>query len=225
MQFCRIQSLRYDKTECRPDTAGFGGTADTWHGRARGNPICMPSVGRHTKISGMKEIVIGDVRLVADDNSLTIARLGRSDVTVSFDSDGVRELIDFANSLADTEFNRRRTFRVPLWNSCGLAAQMCAAERQVSVTPTSISLTGISVVLSPDHWIDLPEGAVVEVTLNLEGESEMLHGIVRQCTDFGYGLSFAESTKGERIEPPPTLAQIVMDLQRRWMIRRMRHAQ
>ena len=173
----------------------------------------------------MAEITIGEMQLVSDGNTLTIARRDQPDFAVCLDADGFRELLDFVTTIAGTEFNQRQTFRIPLWDSSGLSVQIRTDESQVSVKPTNISLTGIFVEVHPDDWLDLQQDADVEVTLEFEGETQTHHAIVRRREGNGYGLFFPESMKGEEIDPPPGITRIVMELQRRWMARRARRAE
>jgi len=168
----------------------------------------------------MADITIGDIHLISDGNTLTISGRHQPDKTVCLNSAEVEQLIDFVSSLAGTGSHRRQSFRVPLNESSGLTAQIRTSGQLIDVTPTSLSLTGVFVVLHPDHWIDLAQGDIVEVFLEFEGETHMYHGSVRRREVNGYGLFITESMNGEQIEPPPDISDIVMELQRRWMARR-----
>jgi hypothetical protein len=180
--------------------------------------------GRETfsnqKGNGMKEINIGGVRLFSDGNTLTITGRIQPDLTVSLDSVEVEMLIHFVLSLAGTGSNRRQSFRVPLHEPSGLSTQIRVNQKQLSVTPTSISVTGIFVELRPEDWLDLAIGDILDVILEFEGEIQTYHGSVRRGEAKGYGLFFTESMNGEEIDPPPELLRLVMELQHRWMARR-----
>ena len=167
----------------------------------------------------MAEITIGDVSFISDGKTLTISRHKQSDRSVTLDRTGVEELIDFLASLAETEFNRRQTFRVPLWDSSGLYAQIRTEETELQVTPTNVSLTGIFVQPRGDDWLDLELGDNVEVNLDFEGQALSYLGVVRRCENNGFGLFFPVTMNAEEIDPPPELTRIVMELQRRWMAR------
>lgn len=173
----------------------------------------------------MAEITIGDAHLVSDGKTLTISRQGQKGLSLSLDAAGVAELIDFVTSLATTEFNRRQDFRVPLHNSSGLSVQIRKGDRLISVTPTNISVTGIFIELPRDDWIDFEQDDQLDVILEFEGESQSLGGVVRRCTENGYGLFFPKSMKGMELDPPAALTQVVMELQRRWMTRRAKIAE
>jgi len=97
----------------------------------------------------MVEITIGDVQFISNGKTLTIARRDQPEMAMSLDKKGIEELIDFVTSLAETEFSRRQTFRVPVWDSSGLSVQIRKDDTQLSVRPTNVSLTGIFVELRP----------------------------------------------------------------------------
>ncbi len=170
----------------------------------------------------IKEITIGEIHLKSDGSTLTIARLNQPNITLNIDAKGVEELIDFVTSLTETKFNRRRNFRVPLWDSSGLSVQIRKDEKQLSATPKDISVIGIFVELRPDDWLDLKQDDDLEVILEFEGETQTYRAVVRRCEDNGYGLLFPESMKGNQINPPTELKRIVMKLQCHWLARRIR---
>jgi hypothetical protein len=167
----------------------------------------------------MAEVTIGEVKFFSDGNSLAMGRVDQLGFTMFLDTEGMEELVDFLTSLVGTEFNRRQASRVPLWESCGLRVQLCVGEKQFSARPANISLTGIFVIFSSDEGPDLRQGANVQVTLEFEGESATLQGIVCRSAECGYGLFFPEATNGDRIDPPKSLSRVVMELQRRWLTR------
>jgi hypothetical protein len=168
----------------------------------------------------MAEITIGDVRLVADGNKLTIARRGQRDLTLSLDAEGLEELIDFITSLAGDESNQRQNFRVPVHESSGLSVQIRKDKKLLSVIAKNISVGGVFVELRPDAWIDLAQEDELEVLLEFEGITQSYRGVVKRRADNGYGLLFPDSMKGNEVDPPEELRQMVMELQRRWIARR-----
>ena len=172
----------------------------------------------------MAEMNIGDVQLVSDGSTLTISRRDLPGLTISLDATGVEELIDFITSHFGTETNQRQTFRIPIHDSSGLSVQIRKDDKQYSVTPTNLSLTGIFIVLRPDDRLNLSQDDDLEVILEFEGETQMLHGIVRSCQDNGYGLLFPESMNSDQMNPSPEISRIVMELQRRWIALQMQSA-
>jgi len=165
----------------------------------------------------MAEITIGDVQLASDGRSLTIRRKDQPNVAIGLDTQGVEQLIEFVTSLVGAEFNRRRTFRVPVGVASVISVVIQAGKKSVSVTPRNISLTGIFVEAPSSEKLTLSHGDVCQVSLDFEGRKCTLGGVVRRCVDNGYGIFFPETMKGEEIEAPSSLVRIVMELQRRWV--------
>ena len=171
----------------------------------------------------MPEITIGDVRLISDGRTLTIARDHPTSTAACFDSKGIEKLIDFVTALSETAVNRRRTFRVRLWKSSGLSVQIHDGIAEFSVTPRDISIAGVSVQLPADDRLNLELDSEVQVTLDLEGDVHSYRGIVRRREALECGLVFPESMQSEHIDPPPHLLRVVMELQRRFAARSVKH--
>ena len=170
----------------------------------------------------MAETNIGDVRVTFERGVLTISHRDRSESTITLDEDGVEKLIDLVCGHDESESNRRHAFRVSLWNSCGLMTTVHHGECEFEAIPTSISLSGVFVELPEPLEFELSVGAQVDVTLDLDTDRETLEAIVRRRRGSGCGLFFPASMKDEELDPPATLARIVMNLQRRWLARRIR---
>lgn len=170
----------------------------------------------------MAETNIGDVRVTFERGVLTITRLDRSESTITLDEDGVEKLIDLVCGHDEAESNRRQTFRVSLWDSCGLTTTVRHGECEIEAIPTSISLSGVFVDLPEPLEFELSVGTQVEVTLDLDTDHETLEAIVRRRRGSGCGLFFPASMSDEELDPPATFARIVMNLQRRWLARRIR---
>lgn len=170
----------------------------------------------------MAESTIGEGRFISNGKTLTISSLAQPELTISLDQGGVEELINFMTSHAGTQFNQREAFRVELGDSSGLSVSIRKDGTQVAASPRNLSLTGISVELRPDDWLDLQLDAEVEITLQFEGQIRTYRAIVRRREKNGYGLFFPESMKGEEVDPPPELAHLVMELQRRQVDQRLK---
>lgn len=166
-----------------------------------------------------KEATIGDLRLVSDGQKLTITFRYQPDMTVSLDRLAIDELIDYVGGLAVDEFNRRQTFRVPVWDSCGLSAQLCLGTKLLAVRATNLSLTGIFVELPPEDWVDLKVHDRLDIALRFEGRSGTYRVEVRRREGNGYGLFFLDSMRAEQIDSLPDITHVVMELQRRWLAR------
>ncbi len=173
----------------------------------------------------MSEIIIGNVHLTSDGQCLTIASFSEPEVKFSLNSSEFKEMVYFIEALAGSEFDRRRVFRTPVWESSGLSVRLRTGVTEHVFRPTDMSLTGIFVKLYPDDWIKLALDQEVDVILNFEGESQLYRAVVRRCEDIGYGLFFLDSMVGEQIAPPPGITRIVMELQRRWLARRVKIVQ
>ena len=169
----------------------------------------------------MPEITIGDILLVSDGNTLEISRRGQPNTSVSLNAKGVAQLYEFARLIGD-ENNRRNAFRVSLWEPCGLTVRLRSDAAEFTGQPTNISLTGVFVELSSADRGKITLGDELQVELQFQGRSTSYLGVVRRREGNGIGIFFPESMNAEQCDPPAELAQIVMELQRRW-IARVRH--
>jgi hypothetical protein len=169
----------------------------------------------------MMEIDIDGARFVWDGKSLTIRSDDDPNLSISLNNSGVSELIKFIRLISENEFNQRLDFRVPLWHSCGLSVQIRKNNEQRMVTPKDISMTGIFVELRSDDWLELAENDDLEIILDLDGRKEHCDAVVGRCRNYGYGIFFTKSMRGEHVDPPSGIADIVMELQRKFMVRRL----
>ena len=171
---------------------------------------------------GMAETEIGEFRVQNEQGELTITHKDRSDVSVYFNADGVETLIEFLTVQPEPQTNRRRTFRVSLWDSSGLTVVVHCGGHDVETMPRSIGLTGVLVELPDSPAIELPVGTQAEVTLSLDGTHEKLDAIVRRREGRGCGLFFPASMKDDDVDPPESHVRMVMEMQRRWLVGRKR---
>lgn len=172
----------------------------------------------------MTKIKIGDAEFSTDGRKLTITRGNKEAMTVALDKNGIDHLLEFVTSLAESEFNRRQTFRVAVWSSSGLLVQLRRGNELIPVRPTSLSISGIFVELAPEDWIDLAMGDELEAALEFEGETHTHRVIVRHCDSSGYGLQFSAAMSDQQIDRLPEITNIVMTLQRRLLARHKRLA-
>ena len=170
----------------------------------------------------MAEADIGEFRVRSLHGELTITYRDRQDASVVFDADGVEALVDFLTVQTEPQANRRHTFRVSLWNSCGLAVVVHCDGHRVEAIPGSIGLTGVFVELPAASEVELPIGTRAEVMLSLDGTHEKLDVVVRRREGRGCGLFFPASMKDDDVDPPEFLVRMVMELQRRWLVGRKR---
>ena len=165
----------------------------------------------------MAEIVIDDLQIVSDGKSLTFTSLDQPSKAISLKLDQVEKLVNFVSSIDENEFNRRLAYRVPIFASSGVTAQIRMRTEWIHVKPVNLSLTGMFVEVSPDCAIDLIENRLLEVALEFDGEKSAYTVLVRRREDDGFGLFFTESINGEQIVPLPGIRRIVMELQRRML--------
>lgn len=170
----------------------------------------------------MREIRIENVHVVASDTGLTLSREGEPATEIRFDAKGVQELIRFITSAAEIGFNRRRSFRVSLWDSCELSVQVKRDGDWIAVVPKNISVTGILIEVPPEALLELACEQFVQIMLTLDDETISVSGIVQRCTKNIYGVLFPNSIRGDQIEPPAGLNRLVKKLERRWIARRRR---
>lgn len=172
----------------------------------------------------MATVTIGDVAFRASGSMLMIAKADSPGISVRLDAESVEDLIDFVTGLAETEFNRRQHFRIPLEGNSGLSVEIRKGKSAFTATPLNISVSGMLIEAPADRVTELPLDAHVEVVLELDGISHAYPAIVRRHTDRKIGLVFVESVRKDETAAQTQLAALVMELQRRWMIRGARHA-
>lgn len=171
----------------------------------------------------MAEITIDDVRLISDGQSLKIVLPDdRSDLTAIFDAEGIEKLLGFVNSNSETSIDQRRSFRVPIYDWSGLKVQIRKDEKQLPVHAKDISVTGIFLMLAPDDPFDLSIEETAELVLEFEDETQIHPAIVKRHYDDGIGFLFSDSIKDGQADPPAELSKMVMELQRRWIARRVK---
>jgi hypothetical protein len=168
----------------------------------------------------MQHTTIGSLNVKTDGKSLRIESKSTPEIEISLDAQGVGELLDFLTEMAGVQHKRRKSFRVPLSNQCGLAVNLIVGDRIIPAVPVDISMAGIFVILPHEHWLTFRESDNLEITLLLNDKFVQCRAIVRRNEHNGYGLFFPDSIKGEQLCPPEDLAAIVMELQREWLERR-----
>lgn len=168
----------------------------------------------------MTELMVGGLRFVSHGTGVAVWRSGEAAQLATLDGSDVDLLIEYLVCLTFPGGNRRQLFRVPLWPDCGLSVQIEIGDRCFPAAPRNISLTGLQIELAEPSAVSLALDDRLKVILELDGATQTRIGVVRRRTDRGYGLLFVESLETEDILPPPALADLVMQLQRRWSARR-----
>lgn len=171
----------------------------------------------------MPEFEIGNLKLETQEKNLRVVNQSDGREITTLDEDQVGELIDFIVSLTYSEFNRRRSFRVPVNDASGLAVVMSKDGMHIPVRARDISVTGISLENSFPEGVKIEQEDEVVIQLEFEGNVETIAGIVKRVGYETIGLLFPDSLRGEAIEPPDEIRQMVMQLQRRWIARDALH--
>ncbi len=117
--------------------------------------------------------------------------------------------------------NQRDAYRVQLTGSSGLRVTVTAAERDWQVAPLNVSLTGVSLRVRPGRALQLSLGDEIELTLEFEGDTVTLDGMVCQQLKTMCGVQFVDSLQRKLTRPPAILAKMVMELQRRRVANRV----
>ncbi|WP_419189889.1 PilZ domain-containing protein [Stieleria marina] len=167
----------------------------------------------------MQETTIGDAILVSNKGLLTMRHVEDESLSFVFTAEQVLELVRFLTAQTQSEFNRREAFRVPLFESSQLEVRVRSGETQIQGRPTSISMTGIFLAVSPANQVDAELEDEVEVVLQFEGAQHSHVGLIKRISNDGYGIAFLDATSLGQVDPPADIARIVMKLQREWVSR------
>ncbi|MFK7738321.1 MAG: PilZ domain-containing protein [Pirellulaceae bacterium] len=171
----------------------------------------------------MPELEIGNLKLETQKRRLRIVNQADGQEITTLEEEQVEELIDFIVSLSYSEFNRRRSFRVPVKDASGLLVEMEKDGKQIPVRARDISVTGICIEnnFCPGDELKLEDEVVVQ--LEFEGNVDTIAGVVKRLEYETVGILFPDCLRGETIEPPEEIRRLVMQLQRRWIARDALH--
>jgi hypothetical protein len=171
----------------------------------------------------MPELEVGNLKLATHKKNLRVLNQTDGREITTLDENQVEELIDFIVSLSYSEFNRRRSFRVPVKDASGLLVELEKDGRRIPVRARDISVTGICIEnnFAEEGEIKMDDDVVIQ--LEFEGHVDTVAGIVRRLEYETVGILFPDSLRGETIEPPDEIRQLVMQLQRRWIARDAMH--
>lgn len=110
--------------------------------------------------------------------------------------------------------DKRATYRVSVKPTSGLEATVHVADLHCKAALGNISAEGIFLRLEPDDPVDLELNSTVDVEITSDGETLLLHGIVRSRRDRGYGIYFPKRIGEGSANPLDQLARISAELQR-----------
>lgn len=166
----------------------------------------------------MNEIDIGDLHVSYDGQRLTLGRNNPTSIGVSIDSAGVEALHQYLGSVLSAQSRQRQSFRLNREALKGLKVRLGVDGQWRDVQANDFSVTGISLQWLEGEAAELPLMSEVEVSLTLDGSSQIQPALVRRCNAQGLGLFFPNSMRGEHIEPPVELASLLLALQRRALV-------
>ncbi|MCG8467238.1 MAG: PilZ domain-containing protein [Gemmatimonadetes bacterium] len=169
----------------------------------------------------VEHLDVGGVRISTDVAGVTLTHRSQG-IGLELDVPGVGKLMDFLRSCRVNRFNRRRAFRVPVEPGSGLEVEVEIDGVTHRAMTGDVSFTGILLEPSDDDAFELEIGQTVGVTLRLDGDCVTLESSVRRKAVEGVGLQFAESVKGDELDPVPELARVMANLERLWLQARVK---
>ena len=169
----------------------------------------------------MAELTIGDCRISGDRNRLEIRHQTSARPIVEFDSVDIARLDEFLAGLLQEsdDASRRQSFRVQVMAPDDLTATIHIDGQSVSTRSLDISMTGILVELPKGHPLGQDVGQDVELTIRCGRQSIRLAARISRRPGDKCGLLFSDSIRNEESQPPEELAQLVMQAQRRRILK------
>ena len=166
----------------------------------------------------MSELKIGNVVITCEDGMVTFDDpLRGSPLCVNYDDFPL--LLDVLDS---REWDRRRTFRFPVWTESQLSAVIeYDGIIYDDVDVVDISSAGVLIDLVNSDAPDLSMDDSLNVTLQLNDIKTTLSGVVRHCVGRRYGIVFPASLHREQANPPLQLRLIVNQLESQWLSKRI----
>lgn len=161
---------------------------------------------------------IGELTAEFDGQRLTLVSAAENR-PLSLAISDVRDLVQFVSSFNPVEIQRRRSFRVPVYDPSALAVAVQREGCCLDAAAVNISLNGILLRFAdPACRPDLFEKLTVNLLAGRLKAS--LTAEVRSIRDCYFGLHFPCSMKNGHLDPPEDLVAVVMQLQRQWLARR-----
>lgn len=117
---------------------------------------------------------------------------------------------------------RRRTFRVAVKPGTGIDAVLHFAREKITATVENISAEGIFIKLERGPIATLKIDSKVDVDVSFEGETVLMHGVVRSEHGGGYGIFFPVRDHAGRANPLDTFERISAHLQRTSLSQRLK---
>jgi len=118
--------------------------------------------------------------------------------------------------------DQRLTFRVSVKGSADFDAWLLLAGKKLAVAVGDISAEGMFVSLVRGPIGALKVGGKVDVIMEFEGETMMMHGVIRSERAGGYGIFFPERDSRGRANPLSRFGRISTALQRTSLSQRLK---
>lgn len=118
--------------------------------------------------------------------------------------------------------DQRLTFRVRVRGDVDFDAWLLLAGKKLAAAVSDISAEGMFMALARGPIAALKVDSKVDVILEFEGETIMLHGVIRSQRDGGYGIHFPERDAQGRKNPLGRFGRISAALQRTSLSQRLK---
>jgi hypothetical protein len=120
------------------------------------------------------------------------------------------------------EQEQRSTFRVVVRGDSGIDASLRFAGQELAATVGDISAEGIFLKLDRGPIEALRLNAKLDVEVTFEGDTILLHGVIRSEHGGGYGIFFPQRDRAGRVNPLDRFERISAHLQRTSLSQRLK---
>jgi hypothetical protein len=120
------------------------------------------------------------------------------------------------------EQEQRGTFRVAVRRGSGIDASLHLAGKKLAATVGDVSAEGIFLKLDRGSIPALRVDSKVDVEVTFDGETFLLHGVIRSEHAGGYGIHFPPRDRAGRVNPTTKFERISASLQRTSLSQRLK---
>ena len=120
------------------------------------------------------------------------------------------------------EQEQRVTFRVTVRAGSGVDAWVLVAGKKLAATVADVSAEGILVKLDRGPIGALKIDSKIDVEIAFDGDTMLLHGVIRSEHAGGYGIHFPPRDRAGRANPLAKLERISASLQRTSLSQRLK---
>jgi hypothetical protein len=118
--------------------------------------------------------------------------------------------------------DQRLTFRVSVRGNADFDAWLLLGGKKLAAVVGDLSAEGMFVRLARGPIGALKVGGKVDVIMEFDGETMMLHGVIRSQRAGGYGIFFPERDASGRANPLSRFGRISVALQRTSLSQRLK---